>query len=119
MNDFQRDAIYLEHIAERTRRIEEATQNGREAFESSHILQDAVIRNFEVIGEAVKKLSPELRDAHPDVPWQRVAGFRDVLIHDYMGVDLNEVWNVIEQELPRLKRTVEEMRQEIGDDENR
>ena len=119
MNDFQRDAIYLEHIAERIRRIEEATQNGREAFESSHILQDAVIRNFEVIGEAVKKLSPELRDAHPDVPWQRVAGFRDVLIHDYMGVDLNEVWNVIEQELPRLKRTVEEMRQEIGDDENR
>jgi uncharacterized protein with HEPN domain len=91
MSTLPRDAIYVEHIAERIRRIEEAAQNGRDAFESSHVLQDAIIRNFEVIGEAVKQLSPELREAHPDVPWQRVAGFRVVLIHDYMGVDLSEV----------------------------
>ena len=119
MSTLPRDAIYVEHIAERIRRIEEAAQNGRDAFESSHVLQDAIIRNFEVIGEAVKQLSPELREAHPDVPWQRVAGFRDVLIHDYMGVDLSEVWNVIEKELPRLKRTVEEIRKEIDTDADR
>ena len=116
MSTLSRDAIYVEHIAERIRRIEEAAQNGRDAFESSHVLQDAIIRNFEGIGEAVKQLSPELREVHPDVPWQRVAGFRVVLIHDYMGVDLSEVWNVIEKELPRLKRTVEEMRKEIDTD---
>ena len=119
MSTLPRDAIYVEHIAERIRRIEEAAQNGRDAFESSHVLQDAIIRNFEVIGEAVKQLSPELREAHPDVPWQRVAGFRDVLIHDYMGVDLSEVWTVIEKELPRLKRTVEEIRKEIDTDADR
>ena len=118
MSDSSRDAIYLEHVAERIRRIEEAAETGREAFEASHVLQDAIIRNFEVIGEAVKQLSPELREAHPNVPWQRVAGFRDVLIHDYMGVDLDEVWNVIDKDLPRLKQTVNEMRAGLGDDES-
>lgn len=110
-----RDAIYLEHMAERIRRIEDCAQEGREAFESSHILQDAIIRNFEIIGEAVKQLSPEIREKYPGVPWRRVAGFRDVLIHDYMGVDLDEVWNVIQKDLPDLKRTVNEMRADIED----
>ena len=85
MSHSSRDAVYIEHIAKRIRRIKEAAQNGREAFESSHVLQDAIVRNFEVIGEAVKQLSTELRGQYPEVPWQRIAGFRDVLIHDYMG----------------------------------
>jgi uncharacterized protein with HEPN domain len=102
-------------MAERIRRIEDCAQEGREAFESSHILQDAIIRNFEIIGEAVKQLSPEIREKYPGVPWRRVAGFRDVLIHDYMGVDLDEVWNVIQKDLPDLKRTVNEMRADIED----
>jgi len=118
MTDSSPDALYLEHIAERIRRIEEAAEHGREAFESSHVLQDAIVRNFEVIGEAVKKLSPEGRDAYPSVPWQRIAGVRDVLIHDYMGVDLNEVWNVIEKDLPLLKQTVDEMRTDIDNRED-
>lgn len=82
-----RDALYLDHIAERIQRIDEIAPEGRDAFESSHVLQNAIIRNFEVIGEAVKQLSPELLDPYPHVPWRRVAGFRDVLIHNYMGVD--------------------------------
>ena len=113
MSDESSDLLYLDHISERIRRIETCAREGREAFEESHVLQDAVMRNVEVIGEAVKQLSPELRSRYSDVPWRRVAGFRDVLIHNDMGVDLDEVWNVIEKDLPRLKQTVEAMREEI------
>ncbi|MBB4091107.1 HepT-like ribonuclease domain-containing protein [Salinibacter ruber] len=109
MSADERDELYLEHIRERIGRIEACAQEGREAFDASPILQDAVMRNFEVIGEAVKQLSPDLRDRYSSVEWRRVAGFRDVLIHNYMGVDLDEVWNVIERDLPRLKRTVTAM----------
>jgi len=113
MSDERSDALYLDHIQERIQRIEACAREGHEAFEASHVLQDAVIRNVEVIGEAVKQLSPALLDRYPEVPWRRIAGFRDVLIHNYMRVDLDEVWNVIEKDLPRLKRTVEAMRDDM------
>jgi len=106
------DVLYLEHIHERLQRIEACAREGREAYEASHVLQDAIIRNVEVIGEAVKRLSPALLQQYPEVPWRRIAGFRDVLIHNYMGVDLDEVWNVIEKDLPRVKETVQAMQEE-------
>ena len=113
MSTDETDAIYLEHIYERIQRIEACAEEGRDTFDQSPILQDAILRNFEVIGEAVKQLSSGLRDRHPEVPWRRVAGFRDVLIHNYMGVDLDEVWNVIEKDLPGLKRSVKAMLEEM------
>jgi uncharacterized protein with HEPN domain len=89
------------------------TLASRDTFLQTTIVQDAVIRNFEIIGEATKRLSPEIRAAYPDVPWQQVAGFRDVLIHDYLKVNLNRVWGVIEQNLPELKATVEAILQDL------
>jgi len=100
------DQIYLSHIAECIQYIEQFTQGGHDEFEQSPLIQHAVIRNLEVIGEATKHLSATTRQAHPEIPWRQVAGLRDVLIHDYMDIDLTEVWNVVEHELPTLKQAV-------------
>ena len=108
-----RDRTYIIHIQERVERIESFTREGREVFMASELVQDAVIRNFEVIGEAVKQLSPELRAQYPDVRWREIAGFRDVLIHNYIGVNLDAVWNITEKDLPGLKRAVDAIRREM------
>lgn len=100
------DKLYLEHILERIARIYEHTSGGYDAYLEQEIIQDAVLRNLEVIGEAVKRISPELRQQHPQIPWRRIAGLRDVLIHDYMGVDLDEVWNVIAHDLEVLESQI-------------
>lgn len=97
------DNLYLIHISECIERIESYTSTGYEAFMHSRMSQDAVIRNFEILGEAVKRLSDRFKQNHPQVPWKRIAGLRDILIHDYMGVDANEVWKIIERDLPDLK----------------
>ncbi|ARV58679.1 DUF86 domain-containing protein [Nostocales cyanobacterium HT-58-2] len=107
------DRLYLSNIKECIERIESYTFEGKEVFMQTLIIQDAVIRNFEIIGEATKRLSTDLKEAYPNVPWQQIAGFRDVLIHNYLKVNLNRVWGVIEQNLPELKVTVEEMLQKL------
>ena len=101
--------LYLIHVAECLRRIESYTREGRDAFMSSTLAQDAVIRNFEVIGEAAKQIPPEFRCRHPQVPWKRLSGFRDVLIHAYDRVRLDEVWAIIERDLPDLKDVISAM----------
>ena len=100
------DQIYLEDILERIKRIESYTQEGKETFNQSLLIQDGVIRCFEVIGEAVKQLFPEIKQKYSDINWRKIAGFRDVLIHNYMGIDLDEVWGVIEKNLPSLKQEI-------------
>jgi len=103
------DRLYLIHIIECIEKIERYTKAGKQEFMSSSLIQDGVIRNLEIIGEATKKVSSTLRDDYSEVPWKMIAGLRDVLIHDYMGVDLKRVWNVIEKELPALKKNIKLM----------
>jgi uncharacterized protein with HEPN domain len=105
--------VYLLHIRDAIVQIESYTEGGREEFFNNKMIQDAVIRNLEIIGEATKKLTPDLRDRHPEVPWSRIAGMRDVLIHDYFEVDLQIVWDVVQNRLPEFKRHIEALITEI------
>ncbi|MEB3150190.1 MAG: DUF86 domain-containing protein [Sphaerospermopsis sp.] len=109
------ERLYLSNIKECIERIEEYTQGGKEEFMQTKMIQDAVIRNFEIIGEATKRLSPELRSQYSDIPWQQMAGLRDVLIHDYLKVNLNLVWQIIEQNLSDLKLQVTQILQNLSD----
>ncbi len=97
------DHAYLSHIMDSIAKIESYATVGKEEFMSLSHWQDAIIRNLEIIGEATKRLSKPLKEQYPDIPWRSIAGLRDVLIHDYMGVDLESVWNVVENDLPPLK----------------
>lgn len=101
-----RDRSYLLHIRDAIARIEQYAGHGREAFLGEPHWQDAIIRQLEIVGEATKHLSRDFRDGHPGIPWQRIGGPRDVLIHDYMGVDLETVWEIVRQRLPELKNVV-------------
>lgn len=105
---------YLLDIAECINRIEEYTCNGREALIQTRMIQDAVVRNFEIIGEATKRISPELRQKYPSVQWKQMAGFRDVLIHDYLRVDYDDVWGIVERDLPTLKATIQVILQDLN-----
>ncbi len=103
------DRLYLIHIRECIRKIESYTSGGRESFMTSPIQQDAVIRNPEIIGEAVKNISGHTLASYPEIPWRRVSGLRDLLIHRYMGVDPEEVWSIVVQDIPALKEVVLQM----------
>lgn len=101
------DRIYLLHVRDAIDQIATYTADGHAAFAADRKTQDAVIRNLEIIGEAVKRLSTSLTSTHTDVPWRRIAGMRDKLVHDYFGVDLELVWGVVERELPALRDRVD------------
>ncbi|HEY8214873.1 MAG TPA: DUF86 domain-containing protein [Methylocystis sp.] len=107
------DRLYLEHILDSIAAIETYVSGGEQAFISERMIQDAVIRNFEIIGEAASRIAPDVRAETP-IPWKRIIAFRNRLIHAYWGVDLVLVWDVIRNELPPLKSEVERLLREVG-----
>ena len=107
--------IYLNHILECIGRINlYVTGIHEDTFINSPLIQDAVIRNLEVIGEAVKKLDKHFRAQHPKIPWKNIAGMRDKLIHDYIGVDIWAVWAVIEDILPDFEKQIKDIIQRLS-----
>lgn len=101
------DSIYLHHIMNAIEKVERYAAVGYDEFMAQSHWQDAIIRQLEIIGEATKRLSQDLRRQHPDIPWRRIAGLRDVLIHDYMGVDVIAVWQVTQNDIPPLKTAIQ------------
>ena len=108
------DVVYLRHIHDALTRIRAYTKGGKSTFLSTAMIQDATIRNLEIVGEAAKSISAEFREAHPDIPLTRMAGIRDVLIHDYMGVDLEIVWDVVANRIGELEAVIARLLEESG-----
>ena len=101
------DRVYLEHLLEAINKIENFTNKiSRFDFDRNVMIQDAVIRNIEIIGEATKKISKTFTQSHQEIPWSEMAGMRDKLIHDYLDVDIDVVWKTIEVDLPLLKEII-------------
>ncbi len=96
------DLLNISHIADSLAQIREYTSSGREQFFKTRLIQDGVVRNFEIIGEAAKRVSEDLKKKQAGIPWKSMSGLRDKLIHDYEDVNLEVVWDIIEKELPDL-----------------
>jgi uncharacterized protein with HEPN domain len=104
------DGVLLSHIGDAIQRIALYIEGVSEAeFMSAPLVQDGVIRQIQIIGEAVKKLSPTVTQSSSSIPWKDIAGMRDKLVHDYMGVDLAAVWVTATEEIPALRAELERL----------
>ena len=113
------DRALLGHILQCMERIRDYTGGRRATFYESHMAQDAVMRNLQILAESTQRLSGSLKATEPAVPWSAIAGFRNVLAHNYLGVDLAAVWSVVETDLPELESAVERMSRAIVSTEDR
>lgn len=103
------DSVYLRHIVKCIRRIEEDTRDGRERFLGTHTLQDAVLRNLQTLAESTLRLAESLKAHHPEIEWKRIGAFRNVLVHDYLGIDMDRIWEIVQHDIPPLKRATLDM----------
>ena len=108
------ESVYLQHVLRCIRRIEEYTSRGRDAFLASPLVQDATLRNLQTLAESTQRLSESLKVKHKEVDWQALSGFRNVLVHDYLGIDLERVFDSIENHLPGLLKAVESLLREAA-----
>jgi uncharacterized protein with HEPN domain len=103
------DQVLLAHMRECLQRIREYTAGDRAHFESSRLVQDATVRNLHTLTESSQRLSSEIKETEPGMPWRELSGFRNVVVHGYLGIDIAAVWLVIEHDLPALAAAVDRM----------
>ena len=107
--------LYVEDILYSINSIEQYVSSlSEEEFYRNEMLQDAVVRRLEIIGEAARNLPAELRRQYPDIPWRRIIGLRNIISHEYFRTVLSRIWEVIQRDIPHLKARVAEIRQELG-----
>lgn len=109
MKGEERDVVLIEYMLECIDRIERYLPGGRNDFFASELARDAVVRNLQTLAESSQRLSDEYKKTRPEIDWRAMSGFRNILVHDYLGLDLNLIWLVIENELPSLKKVLERM----------
>ena len=102
----KRDRLYLVHMGECIVKIEQYTQGGEAEFFRDTKTQDAVLRNLQIMSESSQRLSTELKASHPDIDWRGVSDFRNVLVHDYLGLNLRLVWKIVRDDLSQLKQKI-------------
>jgi uncharacterized protein with HEPN domain len=107
------DRLYVHHVLECIQRIDRYCQGGVASFRESEMAQDAVLRNLQTMAESTQRLADRLKILHPEVDWRAIAGFRNVLVHDYLGVNLERVWQIVSEQLPRLRSQMETIRSEL------
>lgn len=101
------DRLYLIHINECITRIQQYVTAGRDEFLASSLIQDATLRNLQILTESTQRLSEQIKHKHADVDWKGIAAFRNVVVHDYLGLDMEQVWQIVCRDLPALLDTVE------------
>lgn len=107
------DRIYLRHILECLDAIREYTAESPGRFLTDRKTQKATLRELQELAESTRRLSPRLKEKRPEIPWADIAGFKNVLVHDYLGLSLPRIWNIIERPLPPLRAAVEVMLSEL------
>ena len=108
------DRLYLLHIAECISRVQSYTAGGKETFWTDIKTQDAVIRNLQTLAESTIRLSTAAKVKRPEVDWRSIAGFRNIVVHDYLGLDLDEIWDIVSRDIPMLKSAVEALLKDLG-----
>ena len=104
------DSVYIDHILECIKKISDYTKDvSQSEFERNDLIQDAVIRNIEIIGEASKKISKDLKSSYPEIPWREISGMWDNLVHDYMDVDTGVVWKTIKEDIPLIQSLIQKI----------
>jgi len=105
------NTVYVEHMLDCIHRINEYVES-KEQFYDSTLVQDAVVRNLQTMVESSQRLSDSIKIEHQNIPWNNIAGFRNILVRDYLGVDLDMIWSVIEKELPTLETVLTKIEQQ-------
>ena len=111
---------YLIDILESIEKINEYVKaTTEEGFSENTQVQDAIVRRLEIMGEAVKNIPWEFKDKYPEIPWKKIAGMRDILIHEYFGVNLKRVWRIVEKDLPELKSQISKILNSLSEESTR